>query len=100
MKLHSDSLQQKLEDKDKEIKKINDLLTILKTDHKRENKLLNEIINQKEIEIQNQKKMYKIQSKELLDLERNMPVPNTAKSHIERRKNSNKSKLDASSYFK
>lgn len=45
MKLHSESLQQKIEDKDKEIDKIKIDMTKLRSDFDREKKLLNQIID-------------------------------------------------------
>ena len=94
MKLHSESLQQKIEDKDKEITKIQQQLVELKDEHQREKKMMRDIISEKEKQLKDQKQMYDIQSKELFEMDHNMQAPNTAKSYIDRRKSSNKTKLD------
>lgn len=97
MKLHSESLQQKIEDKEKEIDKINKSIVQLKDDFSREKKILNQIIENKDSEIQEKKKLLEMQSKEIIPLDYEMPTPNTAKSYMDKRKSSNKSKLDANS---
>jgi hypothetical protein len=95
MKLHSESLQQKIEDKEKEIDKINKFIIQLKDDFSREKKVLNQIIESKDTELQEKKKLIEMQSKEMIPLDYDMPTPNTAKSYMDKRKSSNKSKLDA-----
>lgn len=45
MKIHSDNLQQKLEDKEKEYNKLNDKNKRMKEDHQREMKMLNLLIS-------------------------------------------------------
>jgi hypothetical protein len=96
MKLHSESLQQKIEDKEKEIDKINKGITNLKDDFISEKKLLNQIIEKQDKELQDKKKLIEMQSKEIIHLDHDIYAPNTAKSYIEIRKNSNKSRLEQS----
>jgi hypothetical protein len=96
MKLHSESLQQKIEDKEKEIDKINKGITTLKNDFISEKKLLNQIIEKQDKELQDKKKLIEMQSKEIIHLDHNTHAPNTAKSYIDIRQNSNKSKLEQS----
>jgi hypothetical protein len=96
MKLHSESLQQKIEDKEKEIDKINKGITTLKNDFISEKKLLNKIIEKQDKELCDKKKLIEMQSKEIIHLDHDVHAPNTAKSYIDIRKNSNKSKLDQS----
>ena len=85
MKLHSDALQQKIEDKEKEFAKIETKILQLNEEHQREKKLLNQIIENKDQEIKKAKKAINFQSKEIMDLENQMPLPSTAKSYMEKR---------------
>jgi hypothetical protein len=96
MKLHSESLQQKIEDKEKEIDKINKGITNLKDDFISEKKLLNQIIEKQNKELLDKKKLIEMQSKEIIYLDHDINAPNTAKSYIDIRKNSNKSRLEQS----
>lgn len=98
MKLHSESLQQKIEDNEKEIDKINKGILTLKDDFISEKKLLNQIIEKQNKELQDKKKLIERQSKEIIHLDHDVHAPNTAKSYIDIRKNSNKSKLDQSNF--
>lgn len=52
----------------------------------------------KDKELRDQKKLLELQSKEILDIEHSMPVPNTAKSYLDMRKSSNKTKQENSQY--
>lgn len=52
----------------------------------------------KDKELRDQKKLLELQSKEILDIEHSMPVPNTAKSYLDKRKSSNKTKQEISQY--
>lgn len=92
MKLHSESLQQKIEDKEKEIDQIKTDMQKLRDDFTREKKLLHQIIDKKDKELQNQKELLDMKSKELLEFEQSTVEPNTAKSYIYRRNSSNKVK--------
>jgi hypothetical protein len=58
----------------------------IKEDWDREMKLLKKIIENKDLELSNHKKILELQSKEMLDVDQNTPVPHTAKSYVEIRK--------------
>jgi len=94
MKIHSDNLQQKLEDTEKETLKVENKIQRLKEDHERENKMLNLLLDKKEKEIKYQKRVIDKQSKEIMDLETQLPLPNTSKSFMDKRNSSNKSRLE------
>jgi hypothetical protein len=92
MKLHSESLQQKIEDKEKELDAFHRDMDKMRSDFSREKKYLNQIIEKKDMELKNQKELLDIKSKEIIGFEQSTVEPNTAKSYIYRRNSSNKVK--------
>ena len=92
MKLHSESLQQKIEDKEKEIDAFKADMDKIKFDFQRDKKLLNQIIERKDREIKSQKELIEAKSKEIIEFEQSTVEPNTAQSYIYRRNSSNKGK--------
>lgn len=82
MKLHSESLQQKIEDKDKDIHKLKSDVAKLKEEFSVEKQLLNQIIDGKDQELKKQRQVIEMRSNKALEIDQSAVIPNTAKSYF------------------